>query len=48
MSISKNLSIAECINVCIRVRPLLPKFEDEEAWTINKKNNSISSIIDLR
>lgn len=38
----------ETINVCIRVRPLLKNFEDEEVWRIDKQQNSIQSMLDIK
>jgi DNA repair photolyase len=35
---------AEQIKVCIRIRPLLPPYEDEEAWGVENKENKIYSL----
>jgi hypothetical protein len=35
---------AEKIKVCIRVRPLLAPFEDEEVWGVDYKENRIHSM----
>jgi hypothetical protein len=35
---------AEKIKVCIRVRPLLAPYEDEEVWGVDLKENRINSI----
>lgn len=39
----KKTQSEESIRVCIRVRPLLKPYEDEEAWIIDTKKNTISS-----
>ena len=31
----------ENIKVCIRMRPLLPPYEDEVVWEVNQKGQSI-------
>ncbi|KAL4469467.1 hypothetical protein ABPG74_004720 [Tetrahymena malaccensis] len=46
-SINSNRA-SECIQVCIRLRPLLRPQEDEEAWDINKKTQQIYSLIDQK
>ncbi|EAR88564.2 hypothetical protein TTHERM_00185380 (macronuclear) [Tetrahymena thermophila SB210] len=40
--------VSECIQVFIRLRPLLRHQEDEEAWDINKKTQQIYSLIDQK
>jgi centromeric protein E len=35
---------AEKIRVCIRVRPLLQPYEDEEVWGVDLKENKINSL----
>lgn len=35
---------AEKIKVCIRVRPLLAPYEDEEVWAVDLKENKINSL----
>ncbi len=35
---------AEKIKVCIRVRPLLAPYEDEEVWGVDLKENRINSL----
>jgi|LauGreDrversion4_2_1035121.scaffolds.fasta_scaffold2432493_1 hypothetical protein len=35
---------AEKIKVCIRVRPLLAPYEDEEVWGVDLKENKINSL----
>lgn len=44
---------AEQIRVCIRMRPLLSPYEDEEAWSVNQReskifsnNNTLSNTLD--
>jgi hypothetical protein len=34
----------EKIKVCIRVRPLLSPYEDEEVWGVDEKENKIQSM----
>jgi hypothetical protein len=35
---------AEQIKVCIRVRPILAPYEDEEIWGVDSKEQKISSL----
>jgi hypothetical protein len=35
---------AEQIKVCIRMRPLLPPYEDEDVWGVDYKENKIYSL----
>lgn len=35
---------AEQIKVCIRMRPLLPPYEDEDVWGVDTKDNKICSL----
>ena len=32
------------VKVCIRMRPLLKPYEDEEVWTVNEQNNTVVSM----
>jgi hypothetical protein len=32
------------INVCIRMRPILPNYEDDEVWSMNYKENMVHSL----
>jgi hypothetical protein len=34
----------EKIRVCIRVRPLLAPYEDEEVWGVDLKENKVNSL----
>jgi hypothetical protein len=34
---------AEQVKVCIRMRPLLPPYEDEDVWGIDYKENKVFS-----
>ncbi len=43
-NVQPKISKAEQIRVCIRMRPVLPPYEDEEAWGIDENEKKIYNL----